>query len=340
MPTTDQLEYVRGAIGIALLLANVGVWYGVYLERDSAPKEIQDRGWRILVRSLATEAALGFFLFAVDTTIGLRQTAVLASAGIQIEESKAKIAIANDHAATAMADAALLGVSQKDLHVFVVRKQGEIGRQFDQFKSFAEGERKRAEKVIADLDKNRKSLEDVRKQAEASLQSGKKILADMQTTLAQERAERDKFARLAEPRQIDDVHFAALIEAIKPFPNTPVDLAITRDPEAGDLMVRISDALVAAKWDVRPWSGGGFGLTANARPKLPTVGEVTAWDVQITFSDSDHEQFNKPVLTLWSALSVAGIKTSAAAIRDKIDGKPNPQAVKAGLIHLTVGKKQ
>jgi hypothetical protein len=73
--TTDQLESVRIVLGIGLVLSNIAVWYGVWLERDSAPQEIKDRGWRLLVRSLAAEAALAFLLLAADTTLGVRQRA-------------------------------------------------------------------------------------------------------------------------------------------------------------------------------------------------------------------------------------------------------------------------
>jgi hypothetical protein len=78
-PTNDQLEAVRIALGIGLGLSNVAVWWGVYLERDNFPKDIQDRGWRILVRALAAEAALAFALLAVDTTLGVRQRAQIAA---------------------------------------------------------------------------------------------------------------------------------------------------------------------------------------------------------------------------------------------------------------------
>lgn len=72
-PTTDQLEVARIALGVGLVLSNVAVWYGVLLENDRFPKEVQDKGWRILLVALAIEAALAFILLAADTTISLRQ---------------------------------------------------------------------------------------------------------------------------------------------------------------------------------------------------------------------------------------------------------------------------
>ena len=71
--TNDQLEIARIGLGLGLVLSNIAVWYGVYLEHDRFPKETQDKGWRILLVGLAVEAVLAFILLATDTTIGLRQ---------------------------------------------------------------------------------------------------------------------------------------------------------------------------------------------------------------------------------------------------------------------------
>lgn len=84
MPMTDQLETARIALGVLLVLSNIAVWLGVYLERDKFSKETQDRGWRILVSALALEAALAVFLLATDTTISLRQRWQIASLERQI----------------------------------------------------------------------------------------------------------------------------------------------------------------------------------------------------------------------------------------------------------------
>ena len=79
-PLDAALEVTRFILGGLLVAANVAVWYGVWLERETAPPEVQQRGWRILVRGLAAETTIGFLLFAADTSLGLRQAAKLNNA--------------------------------------------------------------------------------------------------------------------------------------------------------------------------------------------------------------------------------------------------------------------
>jgi hypothetical protein len=90
MNLDTALEIARFALGVLLRLANVAVWYGVWLERDSAPPGTQQRGWRILIRGLAAETAIGLFLFAVDTSLGIVQTNEIANAkGAAVTAGKA-----------------------------------------------------------------------------------------------------------------------------------------------------------------------------------------------------------------------------------------------------------
>ena len=37
------LETVRAVLGLGLVLANIAVWYGVWLERDSADQKVFER---------------------------------------------------------------------------------------------------------------------------------------------------------------------------------------------------------------------------------------------------------------------------------------------------------
>lgn len=110
----DQTPNVsRWPLAVAILIANIFVWRGVYLEGDRFPKETQDRGWRILLCALAAEAALGFCLFSVDTAIGVRQVGKIAELNVEAEQlsadaaaDKAQITIANAEAEHARSDAA------------------------------------------------------------------------------------------------------------------------------------------------------------------------------------------------------------------------------------------
>lgn len=142
------------------------------------------------------------------------------------------------------------------------------------------------------------------------------------------------------PRALNDAQYAALVAALKPFPKTGVDFALTRDPEAGDLLVRITDAVTAAGWAIQPWAGSGFGLKSSARPELPNLGEVTARGVQVQINESDRETLGPAALAIVNSLLAANIQSGAIAFSDKdASGKPDPRAVKAGVIHVIVGAR-
>ena len=88
-PTDDHLKSIRVLLEILVLVSNLAVWYGVYLERDKFPKETQDRGWLLLVRGLAAELAFGAFLFVADTTLSDRQANTLE--GQRTETARAEL---------------------------------------------------------------------------------------------------------------------------------------------------------------------------------------------------------------------------------------------------------
>jgi hypothetical protein len=121
------LEISRFVLGAGLVAANVAVWYGVWLERDSAPIEVQHKGWRILVRGLAAETAIGFLVFALDTSISARQ--------------QNEIAAAQQRAANAELEAGHLGVDVHNLRGFVAAQEREISTQFSGFETFAAEEK-------------------------------------------------------------------------------------------------------------------------------------------------------------------------------------------------------
>ncbi len=68
----DHWDWIRIALGLALIGCNVGVWRGVALEEshDRFDKEI---GKTLLIRSLALEAFFAAALFVVDTVAGIGQ---------------------------------------------------------------------------------------------------------------------------------------------------------------------------------------------------------------------------------------------------------------------------
>jgi hypothetical protein len=182
-------------------------------------------------------------------------------------------------------------------------------------------------------------LSDAAKTADA-VAAVNKAQTDMTTALNTVQTMRQRLQEIITPRQIDDAKFVALVAAMKEFPKTPVEVAMTRDPECSDLMIRITDAMTNAGWTIQPFSGGGLPLTVNLRPNLPTIGEVTGRGVQLNISESDRERFSKPLLAVANVLRDAGVQAFPQAFRDKTeDGKPDPIAVKSGVIHVVIGLK-
>lgn len=82
---SSTLEITRVVLALLLVVANVFVWRGVVLEGDSYPSETKERGWRMLVRALAAEAALAFILFCIDTTLNLIQRREILALEAEIE---------------------------------------------------------------------------------------------------------------------------------------------------------------------------------------------------------------------------------------------------------------
>lgn len=83
MSAIDHWDLIRGALGLALILCNIGVWRGVALEEsnDKFDKEI---GKTLLIRSLALEALFAAALFIADTYASMQQKYEIAQLNAQI----------------------------------------------------------------------------------------------------------------------------------------------------------------------------------------------------------------------------------------------------------------
>jgi hypothetical protein len=268
------LEIARFPLGAGLVAANVAVWFGVWLERDSAAIEVREKGWRILVRGLAAETAIGFFVFALDTSIGIRQTAEITAASERADTAELQIASAKDQAATAMADAAFLGVSQKDLHDFVTAQKAAN------------------DAAIADLKRNTIGLEKARKEATEAAAGAKKDLADMQTALAQERQLRAAMASTITNRQLSAAQQTAVANEMQKWvimhgttaPNVAV-FSVSGSFESASLADQIAAALTKAHFSVnrnavtmgQPIAVSGVGMFTSADPRgNPVAGALAA----------------------------------------------------------------
>src|SRR5260370_6493269 len=82
--TTDQLEFGRLLLAVALVVVNVGVWLGVFLENERFSEPMKKAGWNTLVVALAAEALFAAILVGIDSTISARQKAEIVALEAQI----------------------------------------------------------------------------------------------------------------------------------------------------------------------------------------------------------------------------------------------------------------
>jgi hypothetical protein len=128
--SNDQLGTSRILVGVLLTVVTVLVWIGVRFENEKYSKRTQERAWRLLVRSLAAEAALTFILLVIDTTITKRQAETIGSLKVEAaalnraaEKAKSQIAIANEEASKARARASIANLDEARLKQAVVWRQ-------------------------------------------------------------------------------------------------------------------------------------------------------------------------------------------------------------------------
>ena len=86
MSAADHWDWARYALGLALILCNIGVWRGVALEESFVDWD-RETGKILLIRSLALEALFAAMLFVVDTVGSLHQKAEIA----QLEASNLQL---------------------------------------------------------------------------------------------------------------------------------------------------------------------------------------------------------------------------------------------------------
>jgi hypothetical protein len=67
------LELAKLVFFVVYVAATIGVLIGVYWEGDQFPKEKQQRGWTLLVRSLAVDTLFTILVFSADGWISTIQ---------------------------------------------------------------------------------------------------------------------------------------------------------------------------------------------------------------------------------------------------------------------------
>jgi hypothetical protein len=111
------IEIAKWCFVALFLLANAGVWLGVYWEGDRFPKSTQARGWRLLLISLTAELLFGGLTSAADGWIsGAQQRTIEAQRG-QIIALDKLVDDANTTARIAQQNAAMLGTLMTPRHL-------------------------------------------------------------------------------------------------------------------------------------------------------------------------------------------------------------------------------
>lgn len=266
MTIQSALEIIRIAFGAGLVIANVFVWYGVYLEKEEFPKETQERGWRMLIRALAAEAALAFALLVVDTVISTMQ--------------RNEIANAETRASTADLEAARLGVDVDNLRGFVSEREREITADLDRFKKFAADEAAKASAAISDLNAAKAQLNQSRNDAVAAAQSAKADLASMIASLTQEEQTVEQEKHALEPRGMIPPQQDDFVEKMKAFGGLTVNVFMppSNTSDAGPLAQLLVELLKKANWKVGYGSPlGGWAkyvLVCTGQNPNPNVGDA------------------------------------------------------------------
>ena len=108
------LDDWKDAFIVAYVAATAGVLLGVYWESEDFPKDVQEYGWSVLVRSLAVELLCGTMVFAIDGRIGHIQRSEIRTAIDRATDAGFDAVVANnlaeetsEHAAQLEKDAAV-----------------------------------------------------------------------------------------------------------------------------------------------------------------------------------------------------------------------------------------
>lgn len=164
-----------------------------------------------------------------------------------IEESA--ITAAQKTANDSLLSAGKLGVTVDNFQGFVVQKEHEADTQFDKLKLYVAAENEKDAAVIAELDKDKDTLDKARDDAVASEVSAKKVLADMTSELEAQRQVRERMLAIMAPRDLSNAQIANVATAVAKFSGqswTVTTYWDAKEPLA--LANKIAAALIAAKW--------------------------------------------------------------------------------------------
>jgi len=137
-----------------------------------------------------------------------------------------------------------------------------------------------------------------------------------------------ELARLITPRTISAEQKAQIVEAIRPFANTPFDFSLMPDPEPLALMNELEEVLTGSGWNWLPV----MQIIVFGRPGMPNVGMHTGTGIHILVASAKKAGWEPAIMALANALASVGLQGVVAQEAD--DGSADEQA-----IHIRIGRK-
>jgi hypothetical protein len=243
---------------------------------------------------------------------------------------------AQQTASNSMIEAGKLGVTVDNLHHFVTQKETEADNQFKALKEYVATEDAQNASVVAELKKDKESLDKARNDAVASVAAAKNMLSTVTAELSQVRT----------PRSLTNT--SELVSALKPFKDTEYTFSsVFADEESINLLRQFDTILQSAGWKrVKP---------GRAFPAINVFGSEVDFSVASALTTGIQISVNSPeslaVLqarpneTLPAFIRAAitldlGITKNLLPPQEKNGGpKVNVESGDSTVIRISVGKK-
>jgi hypothetical protein len=119
------LEIAKALFFVAYVASTIGVIIGVYWEGDQFPKEKQNRGWLLLIRSLAADTLFTVLIFGTDGWIGRIQRSEI----IALENKLAARSLSDVQLAEMRQELGAFSGQQFLFDAYMVKETSDIGKQ-------------------------------------------------------------------------------------------------------------------------------------------------------------------------------------------------------------------
>ncbi len=103
-PNDSELKSIISLLDVLVIVSNVAVFVGVYLERDTHSEETRKEGWLLVAKGLAAEIAFGLFLLVGNSILSGRQAKAIEDQRSVTAKAQIEAAAANTKAVTLLAE--------------------------------------------------------------------------------------------------------------------------------------------------------------------------------------------------------------------------------------------